>query len=151
VVVAIGDNHTRAGLSERLRDAGERLIPVSHPTAILAGGFCDGEGAMVCAGAVAAVDVLIGRGVILNTGCGVDHHVTVGNFAHIAPGARIGGHASIGDRALIGLGAVVLPGITIGRDVVVGAGAVVTRDVPPNEVVVGVPAKAMYTGSRVHR
>jgi sugar O-acyltransferase (sialic acid O-acetyltransferase NeuD family) len=150
VVVAIGDNHIRAGLSERLRDSGERLIAVCHPTAILAGGFCEGEGAMVCAGAVAAVDVLIGRGVILNTGCSVDHHTRVGNFSHIAPGAHIGGDASIGDRVLVGLGAVVLPGVTIGRDAIVGAGAVVTRDVPANAVVVGVPARRMdvSTGAR---
>lgn len=43
--------------------------------------------------------------------------------------------------ASIGGGAVILPGITIGRKAMVGAGAVVTRDVPPNAVVVGNPAR----------
>lgn len=41
----------------------------------------------------------------------------------------------------IGAGATILPGITIGENSIVGAAAVVTRDVPPNTVVVGVPAK----------
>jgi UDP-2-acetamido-3-amino-2,3-dideoxy-glucuronate N-acetyltransferase len=41
----------------------------------------------------------------------------------------------------VGAGAVVLPGLTIGEGALVGAGAVVTRDVPPNAIVVGNPAR----------
>ena len=47
----------------------------------------------------------------------------------------------IEDGAFLGAGAIVLPGVTVGRDAIVGAGAVVTRDVPPGETVVGVPAR----------
>lgn len=43
--------------------------------------------------------------------------------------------------ASIGSGAVIIAGITIGENALVGAGAVVTRDVPPNAIVAGVPAK----------
>lgn len=45
--------------------------------------------------------------------------------------------------ASIGSGAVILGGVTIGAGALVGAGAVVTRDVPPNTVVAGVPARRM--------
>ena len=41
----------------------------------------------------------------------------------------------------IGAGALILPGVTIGEGAVVAAGAVVTRDVPPHQVVGGVPAR----------
>lgn len=41
----------------------------------------------------------------------------------------------------IGVGAIILPGVTIGENSVVAAGAVVTKDVPPNTLVGGVPAK----------
>lgn len=47
----------------------------------------------------------------------------------IQPGASIGANATI------------LAGKTIGRNAMVGAGAVVTKDVPPNAVVVGNPAR----------
>jgi acetyltransferase-like isoleucine patch superfamily enzyme/dTDP-4-dehydrorhamnose 3,5-epimerase-like enzyme len=47
----------------------------------------------------------------------------------------------VANGASIGGGAVILPGVRIGRDAMVGAGAVVTKDVPPNAVVVGNPAR----------
>ena len=50
---------------------------------------------------------------------------------------------TIGDNVWLGGGAIVLPGVTVGENAVVGAGAVVTRDVPPNTVVVGNPARAV--------
>src|SRR3954453_23493949 len=43
--------------------------------------------------------------------------------------------------ASIGSNATILCGITIGENALVGAGAVVTKDVAPNTVVAGVPAK----------
>lgn len=47
------------------------------------------------------------------------------------------------DDASIGSGAVILGGLTIGSGALVGAGAVVTRDVAPNAVVAGNPARPM--------
>jgi UDP-2-acetamido-3-amino-2,3-dideoxy-glucuronate N-acetyltransferase len=47
--------------------------------------------------------------------------------------------------ASIGSNATILCGITIGENALVGAGSVVTRDVPPNTVVAGVPAKIIKT------
>lgn len=46
-------------------------------------------------------------------------------------------------NAWIGAGATILPGVTIGENSIVAAGAVVSRDVPPNTVVAGVPAKVV--------
>jgi acetyltransferase-like isoleucine patch superfamily enzyme len=69
-----------------------------------------------------------------------------------APGVRLDEQGSrsapvtIGEDAWIGTRAVVLPGVTIGSGAIIGAGAVVTKDVPPNAVATGVPAR--ITGSR---
>jgi acetyltransferase-like isoleucine patch superfamily enzyme len=43
--------------------------------------------------------------------------------------------------ARVGSGATILAGVTIGAGALVGAGSVVTRDVPPNTVAYGVPAR----------
>jgi maltose O-acetyltransferase len=47
----------------------------------------------------------------------------------------------IGDNVWLGGGVIVGPGVTIGDNTVVGAGAVVIRDLPPNVVAVGNPAR----------
>ncbi|HEY9699132.1 MAG TPA: acyltransferase [Trichocoleus sp.] len=49
----------------------------------------------------------------------------------------------IEDNCWLGNGVKVLDGVTIGCGSVVGAGAVVTKDIPPNSVAVGVPAKVI--------
>jgi acetyltransferase-like isoleucine patch superfamily enzyme len=45
--------------------------------------------------------------------------------------------------ASIGSSSTILCGITIGENAIVGAGAVVTKDVLPNTIVAGVPAKVI--------
>lgn len=43
--------------------------------------------------------------------------------------------------ASIGSGATILANLSVGENAIVGAGAVVTKDVPPNTIVAGNPAK----------
>lgn len=50
---------------------------------------------------------------------------------------------SIGNDCWIGGSAVISPGVTIGDRCIVGAGAVVTKDVPPDTIVVGNPARPL--------
>jgi len=49
----------------------------------------------------------------------------------------------IGDGAWLGAGVIVLPGRCIGRGAVVGAGSVVTKDIPPDTVWAGNPARML--------
>ena len=51
----------------------------------------------------------------------------------------------IGKRVWIGIAATVLPGVNIGDNSIIGAGAVVTKDVPPNVIVAGNPARIIKT------
>jgi acetyltransferase-like isoleucine patch superfamily enzyme len=45
--------------------------------------------------------------------------------------------------ASVGSSSTILCGLTIGENAIVGAGSVVTKDVPPNTIVAGVPAKPL--------
>jgi acetyltransferase-like isoleucine patch superfamily enzyme len=49
----------------------------------------------------------------------------------------------IGDGVWIGACALVMPGVVIGEGAVIGAGSVVTKNVEPDTVVAGVPAKPL--------
>ena len=64
----------------------------------------------------------------------------------VDPAVRMSGREyarpiTVGNGVWIGGGAKIMPGVTIGDNAVIGAGSVVTRDIPPNCVAVGVPAK----------
>lgn len=55
------------------------------------------------------------------------------------------GPITIGDGVWLGARCIILPGVSVGAGAMVAAGAVVNRDVPPNAMVAGVPARVVKT------
>lgn len=53
------------------------------------------------------------------------------------------GKVKIGNNVFIGANSIVLPNISIGDNVIIGAGSVITRDIRPNSIVAGNPAKVI--------
>jgi len=53
------------------------------------------------------------------------------------------GEVYIEDNVFIGEGVSIMPNVHIGKNSVIGANSVVTRNLPPNSVAVGVPAKVI--------
>lgn len=106
-------------------------------------------------------NITVGKNVFINTGCRfqdqggirigdhvlIGHNVVLATLNHdFAPYNRATMHPApihIEDRVWIGANATVVPGVTIGENSIVAAGAVVTKDVPPNTIVGGVPAKVL--------
>jgi sugar O-acyltransferase (sialic acid O-acetyltransferase NeuD family) len=100
-----------------------------------------GEGALMCAGVVATVNVHLEPFALCNFGCTIGHETKVGRYSVINPGANLSGGVVIGERVLVGTGAQILQYRTVGHGATVGAGAVVTRDVAAETTVTGVPAR----------
>lgn len=151
VVVAIGDNRTRARIFRSLRAQGEQVVSVIHPAAVLTPDVRLGEGVMICAGAVVNTGTVIGDNVILNTGCTVDHHSRVEAHAHVAPGVHLGGNVHVSEGAFVGIGTAVIPGRSIGEWAVIGAGSSVIKDIPPFTTAVGVPAQVIKWREPINR
>jgi len=86
--------------------------------------------------------VRIGHDVSLLT---VDHRV---GPEEMRSGDRKFGTIEIGDGAWLASRVVVLPGVSIGAGAIVAAASVVTRDIPPNTLAVGVPARVVRNLSR---
>ena len=55
------------------------------------------------------------------------------------------GKIDIQDNVFVGHGAKIMRCVTIGHNCVIAAGAIVTKDVPPNSVMGGIPAKFICT------
>lgn len=71
------------------------------------------------------------------------HCVTLG-CAKMPDGSQ-GPSPVLEDNVEIGANVCIIGGITIGRNSKIGAGSVVTKDVPPNSVAVGNPARVIRT------
>lgn len=86
-------------------------------------------------------------GIVIEEGALIGHGVVLATLNHdIDPEKRQQLHPApihIGKRVWIGANATVTQGVTIGDNAIVAAGAVVNRDVPPNTIVGGVPAKVI--------
>jgi maltose O-acetyltransferase len=108
-------------------------------------------------------NIYLGDHVFLNVHCAlldcneirIGNHVMIGPYVQIytpahelqaAPriaGWEVAKPITIADNVWIGGNAILLPGVTVSENAVVGAGAVVSRDVPPNTVVAGNPARVI--------
>jgi acetyltransferase-like isoleucine patch superfamily enzyme len=56
---------------------------------------------------------------------------------------------ALGDNVWIGASATILDGVTVGSGSIVGAGSVVNKDVPPESVVLGNPARVIQNRRKV--
>ena len=100
-------------------------------------------------------DVLIGNNVTIKPGVQLWDGIVIEDGVFIGPNATFTNDLKprskqypekflktiVKKGASIGANATILPGITIGENAMIGAGSVIVKDVPPNTVWVGNPAK----------
>ncbi len=142
ILVAIGDNLTRASLAETLRSRGFQLASAIHPLASLALSASVGEHVIIGPRANICVHAQIAPHVIVHAGAILEHDNNVALGAFIGPAVRCAGGVHVGEFARLEIGSSVIPGRTVGTGALVRAGAVVIHDVPPHGTVAGVPASS---------
>lgn len=91
----------------------------------------------------------LGADITIGDNVSIGHDVMILTTSHkLGPAShRAGLHhlrpVRIGDGAWICARATILPGVTVGAGAVVSAGSVVNKDVPPNSIVAGSPARVV--------
>lgn len=83
----------------------------------------------------------IGRNAMIDNVVYVGHNGFIGDNAVITSGTMLCGSAIVERGAWIGVNSSVLNRVTVGSYAKIGMGSVVTRDVPPNSLAYGIPAK----------
>ena len=111
-----------------------------------------------------AMGMKVGTNCQIQPGLVVDHSncwlIEIGNNVTIAPFVYLLAHDAstkrhlnctkvgrvvIQDNCFIGARAIIMPGVTVGENAIVAAGSIVTKNVEPNSVVGGNPAKFICT------
>lgn len=133
LLIAIGDDATRATLASQYTDAGYAFAVAVHPSADIGAGSHIGAGVTVMPRAVIGPRCVIGDHAIINTAASVDHDCRVGAASHIAPGVHMGGGASVGGQSLIGIGASINKLVRVGDRALVAVGCSVIRDVEDDQ------------------
>jgi len=59
------------------------------------------------------------------------------------PGDELDGDIQIGNNCWIGMNTIILKGVKIGENSIIGAGSVIVKNIPPNSLAGGVPAKVV--------
>jgi|SRR5579859_1456530 len=93
----------------------------------------------------ATADIVVGDGVVI----GPEVMFMTATHELAGPARRAGANRSapihVGNGAWIGTRVTLLPGVSVGQGAVLAAGCVVVRDIPPNVVAGGVPARVLRT------
>jgi acetyltransferase-like isoleucine patch superfamily enzyme len=119
---SVGDNRVRNRIYKKLTEAGLKIDPL-----------------LLCQ--FISRNAKIGNNVLANVGSQIHHDCIIGDNCVISPGVILCGNVTLEQNVFVGAGAVIIQGITVGENAVMGMGSVVLKDVPPNAVMVGNPAR----------
>ncbi len=122
-----------------------------EPGAIIRDQVEIGDGAVIMMGASINIGSVVGEGTMIDMNVVLGGRATVGKNCHIGAGTVLAGVIEppsakpvvIEDEVVIGANAVILEGVTVGKGSIVAAGSIVTKDVEPNTLVAGTPAKVL--------
>lgn len=83
----------------------------------------------------------IGDGTKIDNQVQVGHNVQIGSLCLLCAQVGIAGSTKVGDRVVLGGKAGVADHVEIGSDVICAAGTLVAGKIPPNRVMMGIPAQ----------
>lgn len=121
----------------------ERLASLIDPGATIARTARLGEGCVIYPGVFVGANARVGDLVFCLSGSAINHDDVIEDRVSLATGAAVAGEVHVETECYLGQGCMIRQKLRIGRDSVIGMGAVVIRDVMPNSVMVGNPARRL--------
>jgi maltose O-acetyltransferase len=141
------DNARIRNIKRRLKFCGEEVIIYPSCQIIVPEEMEIGDNSSIAPFTTiyATFGVIIGRNCLISSNCGIS------SYNHIQNSTDRGGNShedykfskpvKIGNNVWVGMNVCILPGVEIGDNAIVGAGSVVTKNIPPDEIWIGNPAR----------
>lgn len=148
MTIAIAEPVLRKKLAAKCEAYGLSFINVIHPNVQIYDDVVIGVGIIAAANVVFTSNIIIGEHFHANIYSYVAHDCVIGDYVTFAPRVCCNGRVHVEDLAYIGTAAVLRQGshdtpLVIGKSAIVGMAGVVTKNVTPDTIVVGNPAKPL--------
>lgn len=121
----------------------ERLISLIDPSAFVSRTAHVGVGCVIYPHCYVGLNARVGDFVFCLSGCTINHDVVVEDRTVLASGATLAGYVHVEADCYLGQECTVRQNLRIGHNSLLGMGAVVVKDVPPDSVMVGNPARIL--------
>jgi len=121
----------------------ERLISLVDPSCYVHRTARLGAGTVLYPGCFVGANARLGESIFCLSNSVINHDCVLEDFVTLATGACLAGYVHVGTGAYLGQACTVRQNTSIGAGSLVGTGAVVVKDVAPQTVVVGNPARKL--------
>ena len=131
----------RIAILDKLHIPPEQILTFVHPTAYVAPSAVVEKGSIVMPLCAISAGAIIGKQCILMQGTTVGHDSTLIEHCHLAAQSCISSFVTLHKGVHIGLNATVGDNLELGQYSTLGMGSVLLKNIPPNQIWVGNPAR----------
>ena len=121
----------------------ERLISLVDPSASVSRTARIGVGCVIYPHCYVGLNACLGDHVFCLSGCIINHDDVLEDRVALASGVTLAGDVRVEADCYLGQACTCRQSVRIGRGSLIGMAAVVAKDVPPNSVMVGNPARRL--------
>jgi len=120
-----------------------RYATLVDPTVFVSKSARLGSGCVFYPGCFIGLNAQVGNFVFALAGSIINHDDVIGERVILTSGVVIAGMVTVGEGSYLGQGCVIRQKLRVGARSLIGMGAVVVKDVPPQSVMAGNPARLL--------
>lgn len=140
----LGNNKLRVKFLSLAKELGYQTPNYIHPSVIISPNVEIGQGVYILLGTTIMPYTIIHDYSMISMGVHIAHHSVLEEGVFLSTGCNFGASIVAHKYAYCGISSTIMTGLhELGENCLIGAGAVVIKDVEPNAVMAGVPAKVI--------
>ena len=125
----------------------DRVVSLIDPTSFVSRTAIIGRGCVIYPHCFVGLNARLDDFIFCMTGSIINHDDIIGCHTAIASGVQLAGSVTVESECYLGQACTIRQCLTIGRHSIIGMGAVVIKDVEPDSIMAGNPARKLKTNS----